>query len=203
MGNNQGSDKHPDAQSVELLKKKYKISANTWSLLMDSFKTLSNGDTIEKEAFAKHYGKTYDEQVAKSIAAAMDIDRSNKLSLYEYLRFYFICIGGTKKEKITLFFQVLDADGSGKVSSSELVNFLVFGAQKQNPDLTKEKAQEKMNEVASTLIDGIDKNGDGELSLKEVISACEKSPSVHSFFTSFAKGIASPFSKDVIDEDDE
>lgn len=68
-------------------------------------------DKATLDAVQKWFSNALGAQTAKQLARAIDTDKSGYVDVLEYMQFWCVQIGGTNSEKITTFFNLLDADG--------------------------------------------------------------------------------------------
>jgi Ca2+-binding EF-hand superfamily protein len=69
-------------------------------------------DKASLDAVQKWFSNALGAQTAKQLARAIDTDKSGYVDVLEYMQFWCVQIGGTNSEKITTFFNLLDADGT-------------------------------------------------------------------------------------------
>lgn len=74
-------------------------------------------DRASLDAVQKWFSNALGAQTAKQLARAIDTDKSGYVDVLEYMQFWCVQIGGTNSEKITTFFNLLDADGKYNRSS--------------------------------------------------------------------------------------
>jgi hypothetical protein len=83
---------------------------------------------------------------------------------------------------------------SGKVDKQEIADFFAKSLTISNPTLSVSESEKQALAIANELIKEVDTSGDNQLSLKEVMVACEEDATYRSIFTAFSKGIASKLS---------
>ncbi|CAD8072031.1 unnamed protein product [Paramecium sonneborni] len=129
-------------------------------------------DGLNKEQFQGlliSFGLGADKNLAEKLFYVFDEDSSGTVDYKELIVGLEVLKDDTIDEKLKIFFDLCDEDGSGKVSEKEIFNIL-----KQNIINENDKYQLKM--VIREMIKQVDQDGDGELNKEEILLAASKNP---------------------------
>ena len=103
----------------------------------------------------------------------MDQDKSGTISFEEFLFFVSVADSNEAKDMAELFFNVFDVDGDSYLTKEELRTSLTL-LYKMHGKRIDQDARSKIDQRIELLFEIADVNHDNQLSLEEVLSACEK-----------------------------
>lgn len=178
MGNEESVSEAPTPREMEEIALNSHFNPEEVNILYQTFEKISGSGKddgqIDLNEFYKYLGIT-NHEFGKRIFHVMDKSRNGNISFSEYvLGISKICERSTIEERSDFVFDVYDLDNSGEITRKELTHLMTTsfsqGAIKLPP---KEVAR-----VVASIVNDIDKNGDGSITRDEFRREAIKNPSL-------------------------
>uniref|UniRef100_A0A8D3CVD1 EF-hand domain-containing protein n=1 Tax=Scophthalmus maximus TaxID=52904 RepID=A0A8D3CVD1_SCOMX len=124
---------------------------------------------------------TPESQYMDNIFRAFDMNHDNTMDFMEYVAALHLVLRGKLEDKLRWCFKVFDGDGNGRLDRSELQMIIIYRIKQGS--VLDETGTESLTakQVCDRILQEVDVNSDGEITLEEFVQGAQGSPWLQSF----------------------
>uniref|UniRef100_A0A8D3A8D1 EF-hand domain-containing protein n=1 Tax=Scophthalmus maximus TaxID=52904 RepID=A0A8D3A8D1_SCOMX len=173
MGQNQQiqtQEEELELNNIQDLYKSFIMECPSGSLYLHEFKRM----------FRVQQG-TPESQYMDNIFRAFDMNHDNTMDFMEYVAALHLVLRGKLEDKLRWCFKVFDGDGNGRLDRSELQMIIIYRIKQGS--VLDETGTESLTakQVCDRILQEVDVNSDGEITLEEFVQGAQGSPWLQSF----------------------
>ncbi|AWP01194.1 putative guanylyl cyclase-activating protein 2-like [Scophthalmus maximus] len=175
MGQNQQiqtQEEELELNNIQDLYKSFIMECPSGSLYLHEFKRM----------FRVQQG-TPESQYMDNIFRAFDMNHDNTMDFMEYVAALHLVLRGKLEDKLRWCFKVFDGDGNGRLDRSELQMIVKIIYRIKQGSVLDETGTESLTakQVCDRILQEVDVNSDGEITLEEFVQGAQGSPWLQSF----------------------
>ncbi|XP_035484246.2 guanylyl cyclase-activating protein 2-like [Scophthalmus maximus] len=175
MGQNQQiqtQEEELELNNIQDLYKSFIMECPSGSLYLHEFKRM----------FRVQQG-TPESQYMDNIFRAFDMNHDNTMDFMEYVAALHLVLRGKLEDKLRWCFKVFDGDGNGRLDRSELQMIVKIIYRMKQGSVLDETGTESLTakQVCDRILQEVDVNSDGEITLEEFVQGAQGSPWLQSF----------------------
>ncbi|KAL6478737.1 hypothetical protein MHYP_G00121700 [Metynnis hypsauchen] len=174
MGQSESYEKEMELSEIQSLYKSFIMECPSGSLYLHEFKKIFGVKSGPNPA------SIYLDNVFKSF----DENGDNTLDFIEYVAALHLVLRGKLEDKLRWSFKVFDNDGNGRLDGDEIARIIRIIYKIKLGNVTDESGNNlSVEEVCSRVIERIDENNDGDISLEEFLEGAQRDAWVKDFLS--------------------
>ncbi|KAL7878442.1 hypothetical protein AOLI_G00094160 [Acnodon oligacanthus] len=163
-----------ELSEIQSLYKSFVMECPSGSLYLHEFKKIFGVKSGPNPA------SIYLDNVFKSF----DENGDNTLDFIEYVAALHLVLRGKLEDKLRWSFKVFDNDGNGRLDGDEIARIIRIIYKIKLGNVADESGNSlSVEEVCNRVIDRIDENNDGDISLEEFLEGAQRDPWVKNFLS--------------------
>ncbi|XP_017562489.1 guanylyl cyclase-activating protein 2-like [Pygocentrus nattereri] len=174
MGQSESYEKEMELSEIQSLYKSFIMECPSGSLYLHEFKKIFGVKSGPNPA------SIYLDNVFKSF----DENGDNTLDFIEYVAALHLVLRGKLEDKLRWSFKVFDNDGNGRLDGDEIARIIRIIYKIKLGNVTDESGNSlSVEEVCTRVIERIDENNDGDISLEEFLEGAQRDTWVKDFLS--------------------
>ncbi|XP_066541697.1 guanylyl cyclase-activating protein 2-like [Hoplias malabaricus] len=167
MGQGESKEKELELSEIQSLYKSFIMECPSGSLYLHEFKKI----------FGVKSGPNPESVYLDNVFKSFDENGDNTLDFIEYVAALHLVLRGKLEDKLRWSFKVFDNDGNGRLDGAEIARIIRIIYKIKEGNVTDESGNKlSVEEVCERVVERIDRNNDGDISLEEFLEGAQSDP---------------------------